>query len=190
MTFFRQSAEVYYTTSDVTTVSAQDIAFLKARAAENPRRRARLCAHRDVSDPLHEMLIVHMRGSYVQPHKHLGKSESFHMVEGRLKIFLFDDEGRRTATIDMSEPALGASFFYRLASSTFHSVHPETEFVVFHEVTNGPFVPQRDTVSAPWAPSEVDLVGQAVFLASLASHDGRSFGGPRSDDDKSGERWA
>ena len=177
MTFVRHSSEeVYYTTSEITTVSAQDIAFVKARAAENTRRRARLCAHPDVSDPLHEMLIVHMRGIYVQPHKHIGKSESFHMIEGRLKIFLFDDDGRRTGVIEMSEPGGGAVLFYRLTSSTFHCVYAETEVIVFHEVTNGPFNP-RDTIWAPWAPSELDLTGQAAFLASLASYDARPGSG-------------
>lgn len=189
MTFARRSSEVYYTTSDITTVSAQDIAFLKARAAENPRRRVRLCAHRDVSDPLHEMLIVHMHGHYARPHKHISKSESFHMIEGRLKVFLFDDDGRRTGVIDMSESTGGGALFYRLASSIFHSVFAETEFIVFHEVTNGPFDP-RDTMWAPWAPAEADLAGQAVFLASLASHDARASGGRRPDDERPDKRWA
>ena len=160
------SEEVYYTTSAITTVTAEDIAFVKARAAENPRRRARLCAHPDDTDPLHEMLIVHMRGIYVQPHKHVGKSESFHVIEGRLKVLLFDDEGRHTRTIQLSEPSGGASFFYRLASPTFHSVVPETEFVVFHEVTNGPF-DRRETIAALWAPAETDVAAGARFIAGL-----------------------
>ena len=168
MIFIRQSEEVYYTPSAITTVSDQDVAFLKARAAENPRRRVRLCSHPNVSDPLHEMLIVHMQGHYARPHKHVAKSESFHLVEGRLKIFLFDDEGRHTGIIEMCEAGGGRTFLYRLASSTFHSVYAETEFIVFHEVTNGPFNP-RETVWAPWAPKEFDLPGQAAFLASLAS---------------------
>ena len=184
MKFARHSSEeVYYTTSAITTVTAEDIAFVKARAAENPRRRARLCAHPDATDPLHEMLIVHMRDIYVQPHKHLGKSESFHMIEGRLKIFLFDDEGRRTGVIEMSEPGGGAALFYRLGSSTFHSVYAQTDVIVFHEVTNGPFNP-RETVWAPWAPDEFDLPGQAAFMASLAADDmrvaDRPFGDHRS----------
>ena len=163
MSFVRQSEEVYVSDADITTVSAADIAFLKARAAENPRRRVRLCAHRDVSDTLHEMLIVHMKGTYVQPHKHVAKSESFHIIEGRLKILLFDDAGRHTRTIQLSEPAGGASFFYRLASPTFHSVVPETDFVVFHEVTNGPF-DRRETVAAAWAPKDDDAAAGTRFL--------------------------
>jgi cupin fold WbuC family metalloprotein len=166
MSFIRQSDEVYVSETDVTTVTGDDIAFLKARAAENPRRRVRLCAHRDTADRLHEMLIVHMRGTYVQPHKHLGKSESFHVIEGRLKVLLFDDDGRHTRTVQLSEPNGGASFFYRLAAPTFHSVVPESEFVVFHEVTNGPF-DRRETIAAPWAPSETDAAAGARFLAGI-----------------------
>src|SRR5258706_5641644 len=97
------------------------------------------------------MLIVHMRGTYVQPHKHVGKSESFHVIEGRLKVLLFNDEGRHTRTIQLSEPNGGASFFYRLAPPTFHFLVPETEVRVFHGATDGPFH-SRATNAAPWAP--------------------------------------
>ena len=132
----------------------------------NARRRLRLCAHPDSEDRLHEMLIVHMQGAYVPPHKHLNKSESFHIIDGMLKVFLFDDEGRVTETIQMGEPASGQVFFYRLASPRYHSVLPQSEFVVFHEVTNGPF-DHQDTLIAPWAPAENDLAGQNRFTKSL-----------------------
>jgi cupin fold WbuC family metalloprotein len=173
--FIRQSDEVYYTTSPLTTLSAEDMAFLKARSAENPRRRVRLCVHHDVSEPVHEMLIVHMSGHYARPHKHVAKSESFHIIEGRLKIFLFDDDGRHSGIVQMSDPGGGAAFYYRLASSTFHSLLVETEYVVFHEVTNGPFN-RAETIWAPWAPEETDIEGQAAYLSALGAYDERSLG--------------
>ena len=51
--------EVYYTATGVTLVGPEEIAFLKARAAETPRRRTRLCTHPAPDNGLHEMLIVH-----------------------------------------------------------------------------------------------------------------------------------
>ncbi len=151
---FREiNEEVYATEREVTLAADDAIAFLKAAAARNRRRKARLCAHPGNGDALHEMLIAHAGGVYVQPHKHIGKSESFHMIEGRLKIFLFDDDGTWRQTIQMAPPGGGGTFFYRLNSEKFHSVLPESDFVVFHETTNGPF-DLADKVNADWAPRE------------------------------------
>ena len=145
--------EVYYSDEPVVTAGPEQIDFLKSTAAANPRKRARICAHPNTGDALHEMLIVHMGGLYVRPHKHLGKSESFHMIEGRLKVFLFDDEGNHTETVALGAPGGDRQFYYRLSKPMFHSVYPETEVVVFHEVTNGPF-DAADCVFATWAPAE------------------------------------
>lgn len=163
--------EVYVTEHDLTKVTSRDIAALKAIAAANPRKRARLCAHRAVTDPLHEMLIVHVGRPYIAPHKHPNKSESYHMIEGRLLIAVFDDDGRTVATVGMGEPGSGDAFFYRLSSSRYHTVVPLTDAVVYHEVTNGPFDPQ-DTIVAPWAASDDDREAQGRFVGGLLA----SFG--------------
>lgn len=36
------------------------------------------------------MLIVMAKGSYIRPHKHKNKSESFHIIEGLLDVIVFD----------------------------------------------------------------------------------------------------
>lgn len=169
MNFIRESEEVYRTDGPVTRVTGDDILFLKAQAAKNERRRVRLCAHPGNADPLHEMLIIHARKTYVPPHKHVNKSESFHIVEGALSVFLFDDEGRILETIRMGEVASGRVFYYRLSSSIYHSVLPESEFVVFHEVTNGPF-DRQDMIIAPWAPADEDYGAQERFTDSLLNN--------------------
>lgn len=158
--------EVFVSTGPVTKVSAGDIAFLKARAASNRRRRSRLCLHPGVDDPLHEMLIVHAAGAYVRPHKHLGKAESVHIIEGRMKIVIFDGQGAVTEVIALGPYAEGGHFCDRLAANTFHTVLPVSDVVVFHEATKGPF-DRAETVFAPWAPLEDDLEAGARYIASL-----------------------
>ena len=153
MRYIAQNDEVFYTDQQVVEVGPEQIRFLKAQAAVNRRRRARLCVHPDTADALHEMLIVHTGGGYVRPHKHLGKSESFHMVEGRMKVILFDDQGNHTQTVELGAPDTGRHFYYRLSAPMFHSIYAESETVVFHEVTNGPFNP-AECIFAPWAPQE------------------------------------
>ena len=147
------SEEVFYTQDLITCVNQESIDFLKSKARKNLRKRARLCTHLGVNELLHEMLIVHFKGLYVQPHKHIGKSESFHIIEGSLGIVVFDDSGQIIKVIHMGDLASGLVFYYRLSDCFFHSVIPLSDIVVFHETTNGPFR-KEDVVLAPWAPRE------------------------------------
>ena len=151
--FSEVDEEVLYTTESVTTLNKADIDYLKSRSSANKRKRIRLCAHPDVNDHLHEMLIVHQAGNYIPPHKHPGKSESFHMVEGLLKIVLFDDDGTIADIIKLDSKGKDGSFYYRLSKSMYHTVIPESDIVVFHEVTNGPFR-REDLVIPKWAPDD------------------------------------
>jgi cupin fold WbuC family metalloprotein len=160
-----ESAEVRYATDAIVLVDAADVARLKREAEENARRRIRLCAHHSVESGLHEMLIVHTRETYVRPHKHLGKSESFHVIEGDVDVVIFDDEGGVTDVIPMGAFASGRPFFYRIAEPLFHTLLIRSDVLVFHETTGGPFR-RDDTVFAPWAPDDGDAAVKR-FLADL-----------------------
>jgi cupin fold WbuC family metalloprotein len=164
-----ESAEVRYATDAVVVVGAADVALLKQDAANNARRRIRLCAHHGVDNPLHEMLIVHTNDTYVRPHKHLGKSESFHVIEGDVDVVLFEDDGRVSEMIRMGAFASGRPFFYRIAAPVYHTLLIRSEVLVFHETTGGPFR-RADTVFAPWAPEDGDVPAVSRFLAGLEAH--------------------
>ena len=144
-------------------VRKADVASLTAAAGETSRHRMRLCAHRDVLDRVHEMLIVHERGAYVRPHKHIAKSESFHVIDGRAEVVIFSDAGVPTEVISIGDYASGQTFFYRIDLPLFHSVLIRSEVLVFHETTRGPF-DRAETVFADWAPDEGDPVAVAAFL--------------------------
>lgn len=154
--------EVLYSSDAVTRVNSEDIAILKDRARNNPRRRVRLCAHPTVEDTLHEMIIVHSRGNYVRPHRHPEKSESFHVIEGGLVVAIFDDEGRVKESLEMGAGSARGILYYRLSEPAFHTVIPKTDVVVFHETTNGPF-DRDETVFAPWAPEEDSAEAEAYL---------------------------
>jgi cupin fold WbuC family metalloprotein len=154
--FTKVSDEVLYSPGAITRVDRNAIRRLKEMAAENPRRRIRLCAHPDTADPLHEMLIVHMKDAYVPPHRHPGKSESFHIIEGSLTVVVFDDAGGVTEVIEMGEPGSGRVFYYRLSEARYHTVIVTSDVVAFHEVTNGPFR-REDMEFAPWAPDDNEV---------------------------------
>jgi hypothetical protein len=58
-------------------------------------------------------------------------------------------------------------FFYRLAESMFHTLLIKSDFLVVHEVTNGPFDPSR-TVLAPFAPSEDEPEAVHTYMSRLS----------------------
>ena len=158
--------EVFYCKEAIVRVGAAELAFLKERAAANRRRRARLCAHGGVDDGVHEMIIVHAQGAYVRPHRHKNKSESFHMIDGAMQVVLMADDGELSKVFEMGPAGQGEMFYYRLNESIYHTVLPTTDWVVFHEVTNGPFRP-GDTQGAPWAPAIEDEQAAREYLAKL-----------------------
>jgi cupin fold WbuC family metalloprotein len=158
---------VYVADDTIVRVTRRDIARLKELAAGTKRRRVRLCAHRDTHDALHEMLIVLDSATYVRPHRHRNKSESFHVIEGMLTVVVFHEDGRVRATIPLGDYASARPFFYRLGEPSFHTVLVESANVVIHETTNGPFN-RVDTEFAPWSPPEDDEKAGRRYLRELS----------------------
>jgi cupin fold WbuC family metalloprotein len=158
--------EVLFADAPLATLARGDIEWLKAKAAKNPRQRIRICAHPDSNDRLHEMLIVHTSDTYVRPHKHLNKSESFHVITGEVDVVLFDDAGAVTRAIPMGEYATGKRFYYRLDEPRYHTLLIRSDVIVFHEVTSGPFR-REETVFPAWGPEEGQLEARRQFLARV-----------------------
>jgi cupin fold WbuC family metalloprotein len=161
------SEEVLYTEDDLCAVDSDSIDFLKEQALGTTRERMRICAHKDVSDTLHEMIIVHHKGAFVRPHKHLGKIESCHIIEGEVDLIVYDDEGEVTDVVRMGDYASGKTFYHRMSEPRFHTLLIHSDVLVFHEITNGPFE-QSATEFPTWAPAENDLDGVRRFMEGLA----------------------
>jgi cupin fold WbuC family metalloprotein len=151
----KESAEVLYPAEDIVVIKSEDIVELKRLTLLNPRQRIRLCAHHSTSDQLHEMFIVHTKDCYVRPHKHIGKAESISILEGDADVLLFHDDGKLKQVINMGDPSSGKRFYFRLNQSIYHMLLIKTDFLVFHEITEGPFI-RGKTVFPEWAPQEYD----------------------------------
>lgn len=158
--------EVFIAEDRIVRVGHQDIEFFKEKSKHNQRKRIRLCAHRDVEDKVHEMLIIHTRDTYVRPHKHLNKSESFHIIEGSANVVIFDDDGNITEVIQMGDYSSGHKFYYRISDPYYHTLNITSELLVFHETTKGPFR-RADTIVAPWSPEEGDGAAVKQFMEQL-----------------------
>jgi len=168
-----RSKEVIQNQDLVTKVSRFQVQEFKNMALINPRKRIRYNAHLGMENPIHEMLIVHTKGTYVPPHRHSTKTESFHIIEGELTVFLFDDTGKVYNIIPMGEYASERSFFYRVEKNIWHCLMVESEFIVFHETTNGPF-DVKAIEFAPWAPQHEGPESEE-FMQNLAAQKGPHF---------------
>ena len=164
--FNKVSEEVLVAQDSLVQVDHAGLEALKALAARSPRHRARLCAHKDSQDRLHEMLIVLTRAVYIRPHKHLNKTESFHVIEGSAIVLFFDDTGAIAEAMPIGDAASGRTFYFRNEDSRYHTQIVTSDFLVFHEITNGPFN-RADTLFAPWSPGETETAAVRSFVEKL-----------------------
>jgi len=153
MKWIKQNDEVFYPTQDkLLSIGDDDIKYLQQMSERNSRRRARFCTHQSINDEVHEMIIFHGKGAYVRPHKHLLKTESFHLVKGRADVLVFNEDGDLKQVLNLGEYNSGNLFYYKVPDSCYH-MQIFKDDTVFHEVTKGPFQ-EKDTVCASWAPDE------------------------------------
>jgi cupin fold WbuC family metalloprotein len=164
--FNKVSEEVLVAQDSLVQVDHAELEALKTLAARSPRHRARLCAHRDSQDRLHEMLIVLTRQVYIRPHKHLNKTESFHVIEGSAIVLFFDDTGAIVEAMPIGDATSGRTFYFRNDDSRYHTQIVTSDFLVFHEITNGPFN-RADTLFAPWSPGESETAAVRSFVEKL-----------------------
>ena len=166
MNYSKFNDEVLFAIDPVVKISKENINHLKQVADETSRKRSRLCAHKDISSPLHEMVIIHKSDTYVRPHKHVGKSESFHLIDGEVVLVLFEDNGDLREVVQMGNYVSGKIFYYRIDEPIFHSILIQSDIVVFHEATEGPFI-REDTIFADWSPAEGNVDGICKFQKKL-----------------------
>ena len=153
MKWVKQNSEVLYPNEgDILGIAKSDIVDLLQVASENDRQRARYCAHGSIEDAVHEMFIYHRKGAYIRPHKHLGKAESFHLIEGEAYVVFFDEKGNIVNVLSLGSYESGKTFYYRLPGSVYHT-QIFSEDTVFHETTRGP-LEKQNTIFPEWAPPE------------------------------------
>jgi cupin fold WbuC family metalloprotein len=153
-------------TGDVVQATRRSVSELRPRAERAPLRRARLCAHGSVEDPLHEMLIVVDQDSYIRPHRHPGKTESMHVIEGVADLVIFDDDGTIADVVPIGDYASDRVFYYRMNAPLFHSLRVRSDKLTVHETTNGPFNPS-ETEFAPWAAEPEDTEACRRYVEAL-----------------------
>lgn len=158
--------EVYYLNSDFVTLNKKEITELEQNASKNIRKRARICTHKDSSDILQEMFIVHYAETYVRPHFHKNKIESFHVISGEADVIVFNKDGSILEVVELGEYNSGKNFYYRINPNIIHCLLIKSEIFVFHESTLGPFDP-ADSGFPEWAPDGTDQLKSKIFMEKL-----------------------
>jgi cupin fold WbuC family metalloprotein len=130
--------EVFLAIEEIVRLDQRAVDFIKEKATDNLRGRARICAHKKPTDHLHEMLIAIRSDSYIRPHRHHNKVESFHLIEGCADIVILTHHGEIADRIRLSKDHC---FYYRLDAAYYHTLIIYSPLLVIHEITNGPFNP-------------------------------------------------
>jgi cupin fold WbuC family metalloprotein len=166
MALVQKSPEVFLAEGPISEVGPAEIDALKAAVKASAKRRARINAHLDGEDALHEMIIAIDATSYIRPHKHPGKSEAFHIVEGEVDIVVFADDGEIERIVTLGPPGGPRPFYYRMSQAFFHTLIIRSDLLVVHEITNGPFRPEA-TVFADFAPEDCDTDKAEAYQGEL-----------------------
>ena len=95
---------VFHNADDIAVIGSDWIDRLKGIALTSPLKRARICLHRSDEDCVHEMIIALARDCLFPPHRHVAKNELFHMIEGRLGVVIFNDDGSTRRSFVLAPP--------------------------------------------------------------------------------------
>ena len=147
-------------------IDARFLQELQKEAGDSERKRQIRNFHTEPSDPLQRMVNCLNPDSYVPPHKHERpeKREAFIALTGRLLLIEFDEQGDITeeALLDPGSETKGAE----ITPGRYHTLVAIEKDTCVYEVKDGPYDPQSDKQTAPWAPAEDDPHA-ATYLQQL-----------------------
>jgi len=124
------------------TVTLDDVIKLNSMLIDNIDVH-RICIHTDSSDEFHNMIIAQKKGCEVIVHQHPTKAESYHIMEGVLKLNYFDDKGIVAKRVVLSSEG---NLISRVDPGTYHSIEPISDIVIYHESKIGPFIRKKDFI--------------------------------------------
>jgi cupin fold WbuC family metalloprotein len=149
-------------------VNDQVLADLSAEASTRSRLRKNLNLHEFDGDTLQRMLNAFEPGTYVCPHKHENpdKRELFILMKGKIRIVVFDDQGKVAQSILLDKTK--GNFAVEIPPRTWHTVISHEKGSVAFEIKDGPYDEKTDKVFAPWAPPE-NHPGAVEYLEKLVA---------------------
>ena len=129
-------------------------------AQESSRLRMNYNFHESLDAPIHRLLNALEPGTYLPPHRHSDKEETYVVLRGSLWAFFYDDLGNVTEKVCLN-PSAGV-YGVEIPAGTWHSIVAlETGTVIF-EIKSGPYRPLPPEDIAP-----SDAEGAAEYMKRM-----------------------
>ncbi|MDD2451129.1 MAG: WbuC family cupin fold metalloprotein [Sulfurovum sp.] len=138
---------------------------LRSKAEASPRKRAHFNLHHSYSEPVQKVLICMLRETYIPPHyhEHTYQTELFIVLQGSVKLILFDENGEIQKEVAMGEGS--ATSMVEIEPKVIHTIVCESDDAFVLEVKEGPFVEDQSKVFPEWSVKEGDPEAESYLEA-------------------------
>lgn len=132
---------------------ASQLQELVLAAGQSDRGRAHLNTHDSLDADVQRLFIATSRDTYIRPHRHseAHKWEFFVLLEGRMDLLIFGDDGELIERCRLSASDTRA---VEVPPGQWHSYVCCQPGTLALEVKEGAYVPTSADDVAPWAPAE------------------------------------
>ena len=145
-------SEVLKNTQNFFSLDSNFLNKIKTEYQKSEKKISRLLLHNSPKDKVQEMIICFGKNTKIYPNCSKGKSESLNVLEGKMKLINFDNDGNVTKKLNMQP--LGSSsdpFLYRFNKCEWHTMVAISELVMVHEILEGPF-DNNKSLNPKWVP--------------------------------------
>lgn len=136
-----------------------------SQAKENPRLRMNYNFHATMDAPIHRLLNALEPGTYLPPHRHRDKEETYLVLRGSLLAFFYDEAGNVTEKVLLNP--LEGKYGLEIPPCTWHSIVALESGTVIFEIKKGPYSPLSPEDLASWAPAASDEQGAKAFMKRM-----------------------
>ena len=145
------SASIFGKKGSVVTYRRDELESLLMASRQSPRRRMIQQIQRSEQDPVQRLLNAMQLGTYVRPHRHplAGASETVVLLQGKLGVVIFSDDGNIVESILLKRGAV-----LDIESGVWHSMVCLAPDTVIAEFKMGPYDVTTDKEFAPWSEDE------------------------------------
>lgn len=138
---------------------------VSAQAKENPRLRMNYNLHATLDTPIHRLLNALEPDTYLPPHRHADKEETYLVLRGSLLVFFYDEEGNVTDKACLS--SIKGNLGLEIPPGTWHSIVVLESGTIIFEIKKGPYQPASTEDLASWAPAPSDEEGVKDFIKRM-----------------------
>lgn len=126
---------------------------LKEQARESTRLRSHLNLHESLDANVQRLFIATEPDTYIRPHRHpqSHKWELFVVLDGKIELLLFNNEGDITERVMLTPDGIRA---VQIPPLTWHGYICHQSGTLALEVKEGAYIPTAEPDFAPWAPAE------------------------------------